>query len=250
MKFKLTLTILFTIAFLKASACSCGMFPMSWHYQQASFVATIKILTLEQDSVDKNIHNADIEILDLYKGQHVDKIKILTETNRGSSCAFLPEIGNTFVVFGWVWNKKEVMFGFCNNIKLNQQSKPSEYANEGANYGSVMNLNLDALKFLGTKKLVNLNPSKIANTFFFVDTKMKLESKTGFAVYKLKVNQDYSIDKVKSIKRFKNNTLHKMSMKEIAKKKLTGPPLTKPTELIIILHNYNIKGFTMAMDII
>lgn len=93
---KLLLISILPFIYLSGDACSCSILATtSYYYQNADFVGIVKILKNYKNIPDSNLYyQADVEIIDLYKGKKVKSIWIEgTNGGRyGSSCGtFIPE---------------------------------------------------------------------------------------------------------------------------------------------------------------
>ena len=105
MKRQILLIIILTFSTINISfACMCSILSTpTVQYQEADFVATIKILKNYKNSPDTNqYYKADIEILELYKGKKIKSIFVLGSNgnNTYNSCGTFISEGETRLIFG------------------------------------------------------------------------------------------------------------------------------------------------------
>ncbi|RZK76686.1 MAG: hypothetical protein EOO92_14225 [Pedobacter sp.] len=239
MKFKLTLCLLISLIYFSASACVCDNVIITKQFQRANLVAKIKILTITQDTLNADYHNADIEILDLYKGQHIKKIKVFTWLK--SSCGFLPEAGSTWLVFASFFNNR-FSFGYCNSTLVD--SNPDEKEN----YKDKTILQLEALKFLKNDNITHPNPYNVRVYNLNLSSTKAIKEQNRFAIYLVQINQKSSTPKIKALRKFSARASNKLVEKAISHAKFSREPLTRTTEMILVIYHDVKLGF-MNIDI-
>lgn len=104
---KKALYILFFLFFtlLNASrACNCSILStVTYQYQTADFVASVKILKNYKNTPESNeYYKSDIEIIELYKGKKVKRISVLGSNgnNMYNSCGTFINVGEIRLIFG------------------------------------------------------------------------------------------------------------------------------------------------------
>lgn len=91
-------------------ACSCASELVVNNFQKSQFVAKAKLIKITPDPANEDYHDAEIQIIELYKGEHLAKIKIASLRNTScSSCprktppgSSLPQCGRENSVLGCV----------------------------------------------------------------------------------------------------------------------------------------------------
>lgn len=133
-------------------------------FQQSQFVAKAKILKVTPDSANNDYHDADIELITLYKGERRAKIKILSVRN--SSCFFLPSVNSTWIIFVSV-SGGTLSFGSCSgSLELDRVFDTAQYPNAGENYSKKIALKQQVLEYLSSHGILNPNPPGL---YFFSD---------------------------------------------------------------------------------
>lgn len=74
----------------------------------AEFIATAKILRITPDEENPNLHNIEIEIVDLFKGKNTPNLKIYSALN--SSCAFYTPENTSWLIFA-IENQTKILIG-------------------------------------------------------------------------------------------------------------------------------------------
>ena len=240
-KFYFVFALLFPVA---SYACSCAHYGVVHNFQQSEFVAKAKIIKITPDPKNSDYHDAVIKIISLYKGEHLDKIKIMSSLN--SSCGFLPEESSTWIIFAGRLQGM-LSFGFCSGgIDIGRTFDSAEYPNANRNYGNTIKLKEGVISFLCQNKIPNPNPFEL-HAF---NTKISLlkgyKNKNSFAVFQVDVNSDFSIADIKQLKKFENGKLNKL-VNDSMKTELTfvgkrGQPFAKPTKVILFCFFYQNEG--------
>jgi hypothetical protein len=234
-------------------ACSCALEDVVYKFQQSEFVAKAKIVKITPDTSNSDYHDADIEIISLYKGKHLTKIKIHSFLN--SSCGFLPKESTTWIIFSQRWQGM-LSFGYCSgSIDLDTTFDPVMYPNANSNYRNTIKLKDGVISFLAKHKITDPNPSMLQATNAGIDSLKGYKNKNSFAVFQVDVNSDFSIATIKQLKKFQNKKLNKLvynSMKtDLRLHSRRAEPLTKPTRIILFCYFYNdsYESFLSFFDI-
>ena len=225
-------------------ACSCANEGVINNFQQSEFVAKAKIIKITPDSANSEYHDAVIEIINLYKGEQLSKIKIMSSLN--TSCGFLPDENSTWIIFASTW-QGVLSFGFCSgSMHVDEYFDPVKYPNAGKNWGNTVKLREGAITFLSSHKIFNPNPSLIRAYNSEIGSFKGYKNKNSFAVFQVDVNSDFSIAAIKQLKKFQNGKLNRLVFNSM-KTKLTlagkrGRPLGKPARLILFCYYYEQNG--------
>jgi hypothetical protein len=81
---KLFFITVLTLMSIHSVACMCPSQPLINSFNGSSFVARVKVLKVIPNASDKDYHDLDIEVVNLYKGKVVNNI--LAHTFQRSSC--------------------------------------------------------------------------------------------------------------------------------------------------------------------
>jgi hypothetical protein len=206
---KLLLCFLLLIA-KEAFSCRCGITPFPEKYQSSEFIATVKILHVIPDAKNEDYHDIDFELINLYKGASVSKLKILSMLN--SSCSFLPAENTTWLVFASINDSGFLSFGFCSGSQqLDRKFNLVKYPNLDVRYKRSIDLKLEVLAYLKEHKIAVDNKFKLLlNDHNICSEDLKgLNEKRRFSVYEIEVDQGLSIDNVRVLRKFKNDDLSK-----------------------------------------
>ena len=197
------LLLLFVCASVAAMACKCAPMRLADNFQRAGFVATAKIIDVTPDSLDSKYHDAEIEVINLYKGKSLKRIKIFS---RGGSCYFLPKKQTTWLIFATEFQGK-LSFGFCSGSQHLDLFDPVKEPGLYKKYRSSNELKLEAVEYL---KRHNVFSSSLGNIFTWND---QLPSINGFkakqriAVFQIELATDFSVTAVKQLEKFGNAAL-------------------------------------------
>lgn len=242
-KSALLLIVSMLITYASSFACTCLGTTVAGYFQRSSFVAKVKIIKTTKDATDSLYHDAEIELITLYKGEPIKTIKIFSDLE--STCAFLPEANTTWVVFASLSNGK-LSFSYCSgSFQLDKRIDNPRRPDVAQNYKESVELKLETLDFIKNNKIAELNPSKLI--FYTPDVASLQGYNNGnrMAVYQAKVNADLSVGKIKTLQKFENKELDdayfKLLIKDLKVVK-AEKPLTKPTLITIIIYYYEPKG--------
>ncbi|TCD01268.1 hypothetical protein [Pedobacter psychroterrae] len=221
-----------------AYACSCASIRVEDNFQHSQFVAKAKILKITPDPKNKSYHDAEIELITLYKGEHLKKLKILSTLN--SSCRFLPSVNSTWLIFASEW-QGVLSFGFCSgSLNLSETFDPIKYTKAERNYRRGIALKQQVLEYLSKKKLFDPNPLHL--TAFNENLEMieGYKNKDGFAVFQVDLTTDLSIASIKILKKFQNHALTKAVFDSMKKDLTISKPENKttanPTRMLIFCY--------------
>ena len=222
-------------------ACSCANEGVVNNFQRSEFVAKAKIIKITPDSANSEYHDAVIEIINLYKGEQLSKVKIMSSLN--TSCGFLPDENSTWIIFASTW-QGVLSFGFCSgSMQVDEYFDPIEYPNGAKNWGNTIKLREGTIAFLSDHKIFNPNPSSIRAHSSEIGSFKGYKNENSFAVFQVDVNPDFSIAKIKQLKKFQNRKLNNRVFNSIKTNlKLGGKHLAKPTQLILFCYYYEQNG--------
>lgn len=255
-KFNALLTIAFLLLSLQAVACSCSHSLLTTKFERAKFVAKIKLLDIRPDLNDEEYHDADIQILELYKGSRLSKIKILSSLN--SSCAFMPKVNSTWIVFAQEWQGK-LSFHYCSgSIDLTRRFSDPEYPEADRNFKKEVKMKVQVLTFLSKQRIKKLNTEGLNVSPQGLELIKGYKNNNRFAVFQVDVNSNLSITKVSSLKKFQNRNLQKAVLSSVEHALVDAEGADRlnqdtPRPLILVLYFYNdeksAKSFVSMMSL-
>ncbi|WP_438966711.1 hypothetical protein [Flavobacterium sp.] len=209
------LTILFLFNSSYVFSCVCIPSKLIDKFQKSEFVAKVKILKVTNIGNDLEYQNAEIEVLELYKGKKITTIKILASMN--SSCSLYVPENSTWLIFADTFNGV-LSFGYCsgsNQLDADMYSK--KYPNNQKNYNKANEKKLTALKILKEYKIKNFNENDLKISYKekpcknnFLGYEVKNDK---IAIYEIKVNRNLKIKKIKAISEFDNADLSRQILK-------------------------------------
>lgn len=105
------LTIIFFIASVNSFACSCSSIKIVNAYSNMNFIGIVEFQTLNEIENSESIYESTYMIKELFKGNKNEKIYI--NSMKGSSCSFLPEKNNEYLILGNKEKDGKTMISFC-----------------------------------------------------------------------------------------------------------------------------------------
>lgn len=240
-KFNVLLFLAFLLISAQAFACSCSTSPLTARFQESQLVAKVKFLDIRQDPADEDYHDARIQVLALYKGVGVTEIKIHSQLM--SSCAFLPEVNSTWIIFAAEWQGK-LSFHFCSgSFDLGRTFDNSRYPEAEKNYRDETQLKEQVLEFFRLHHITHPHTSQLSISMKGLDSLTGFKNSNRFAVFQLNMNTDLSISKITSLRRFRNNKLHKAVLDIIKNSEVNvglpeGTTPTQPSLVIVVVYYY------------
>lgn len=200
-----------------AFSCVCGITTLMERFKKSDFVAKVKIVKITNIENDFDYQDAEIEILELYKGEKRQTIKILYAIN--SSCAFNVQENSTWLVFADNYNGK-LSFGFCSGSEqIDRNFDTNEYPNAQKYHNQSIQIKLSILTILKENRVTTFNE----NGLWLLRSKKcdsdfkGYEVNDNIALYEIKVSTKLKIKKVKALKEFDNAALSKEILKCLSK---------------------------------
>ena len=225
-------------------ACECIKDILVHNFQKSAFVAKIKILKVSAPTADGEYQDANIEVLELYKGKKIRTIKIQASLN--TDCNLMVDENTVWLVFAQINRSGILQFDLCSgSMQLDRKMNSIDYPNAQTNYIKEINNKIAVLQFFKLKHIADLNE---------YDLHLKYNDRLhdlfkGYegdgqknAVYQLTVEKDLSISKIKALKEFDNQKLSKALLaylKEKAKLNTRNiSAIKKRTQLIVVYYFY------------
>ncbi|PNQ75166.1 hypothetical protein C1T31_03250 [Hanstruepera neustonica] len=239
------LTILFIICIQQVYACVCRTVPLIDRIESSDFIAKAKILKVTADDENNSFHNIEIEIIDIFKGENLSKLKIYSALN--SSCGFFTPENTTWLIFAKKDENGILSFGYCSGAKqIDRKFNSDRYPNAQKGYSRSIEQKIELLEFIKQKNIDPKNEFKLQITATngclkeFRGIEVKNEP---FALYELTINNDLSIKNIKPLKEFDNSKLKSDLLKCISKsikvhRKNKQIEIERQTKIIFALYYY------------
>lgn len=237
---KKILTILLLIFCINIYACKCGGLEFMKIYNQAYFIAKVKIIDFNKlnNSITK------IETLELFKGEKAVQF-INVELN--SLCGISPKKNSIWLLFCKKDEKGNLITYRCSGSKqIDIQVDDSKYPNYIIDYQKKIDLTINVLKKL-KKYAKNNNEFDLKIAYNSNETKLEIDdyrdvNKT-FSIYELSINEDLKIKKVRTIIEFDNKELSKNMLQFINSKIIIDNSkinkIPRKTKLYLVYFFYN-----------
>jgi len=225
-------------------ACECIKDILVHNFQKSAFVAKIKILKVSAPTADGEYQDANIEVLELYKGKKIRTIKIQASLN--TDCNLMVGENTNWLVFAQTNRSGILQFDLCSgSMQLDRKMNSIDYPNAQTNYIKEINNKIAVLQFFKLKHITDLNEYdlhlKYNERLHDLFKGYEGESQKN-AVYQLTVEKDLSISKIKALKEFDNQKLSKALLaylKEKAKLNTRNiSAIKKRTKLIVVYYFY------------
>jgi hypothetical protein len=200
--------IIFSIS-SKLFACECVAVNFDVRYQTSDFIATAKILSVSDVEENSDYRKIEIEILELYKGNHVTYLKELSPRLKG--CGIFTPKNTIWLIFATYDRNGTLNFALCSgSMQIDSIPDHSWDPNYKQFIKSKIQRTLEILTYLKSLKLSNINEHGLV-----IDVPLKCiyylggheANKQRFAVYEISVSKNLSITKVKTLKTFDNKEL-------------------------------------------
>ena len=203
---KILLTILFIAISSKLLACTCMSQRFLDRYAKSDFVATLNVLSVDSETDDDYLH-LEIEIIELYKGNKTNLLKI--RKSKGNGCPMYAPENTKWLIFASKDQNGNLTFGKCSGSKqLDRTFDKERFPNAELNYSRGLERKLELLETLKEEKIEPINKYDLYTSF----KEESLEKFKGYeiennAFYEITVNEDLSLKSIKILKEFDNEQL-------------------------------------------
>lgn len=198
-----------------AFSCECSIVKLIDRYQKSDFIAKVKVIRVSEYNAKNYYQNAEVEIIDLFKGSKINNIKISSDLR--SSCGLYVPENSVWLIFAQIDNNGNLSFGYCSgSIQLDRNMISKEYPNAEKNIKKSIELKLSVLKFLSSQNITNTNEYNLRLTYSKAcenDLKGYEIQKIKFAVYEITIEKDLTISKIESLQEFENKQLSEEILK-------------------------------------
>lgn len=226
-------------------ACECVMMPLVYYIQKSDFIAKVKVLKVSEPTVDGQYQDAQIEILELFKGKKISTIRVWA--NLKTDCDLSVSENSTWLIFAQTNSSGFLRFDLCSgSLQLDRDFTSRNYPTAQNNWTESIDRKLAVLRYLKSNHLTSPNEYDLALT----SIEQKDEHFRGytvlkdrFAVFQITIEKNLSISKVKALKEFDNKALSDSLLsylqinKKVNSRKVSG--IKKRTKLIIIYYYYD-----------
>ena len=196
-------------------ACQCSITKLIDRFHKSEFIAKVKVIKVSEYNAENYYQNAEIEIIDLYKGSKINNIKI--SNNLQSSCGLYVPENSVWLIFAQIDSNGNLSFGYCSgSIQIDKTMISEKYPNAEKNRKKSIERKLSVLKFLSVKNTQNENKYNLrlyyskecANDFKGYEV-----NKSKFAIYEITIEKDLRISNIKPLQEFDNKELSKEIIK-------------------------------------
>jgi hypothetical protein len=173
----------------------CGILSFTEHFENADYVAIGKILKVYPNESDEEIYKADIQEVNLIKGQKISSIYVggRSDGKIGSSCSIYTPEGKEYIFFGKKNKDGLIVFGECSG------TRDLDYVKEKTSYI------LEALEILKNKSKDFTGHPPVVNFSALYPTLQEYKGipmKEKFALFEVEFHEDLKVEKVKILKGF------------------------------------------------
>ena len=240
-------------------SCECSIVKLIDRFQKSEFIAKVKIIKVSEYNAENYYQNAEIEIIDLFKGSKINNIKI--SNNLRSSCGLYVPENSVWLIFAQIDNNGNLSFGYCSGSKqIDKNMVSKEYPNAEKNRKNSIERKLSVLKFLSSQNTKNTNEYNLILTYSKAcenDFKGYEVQKTKFAVYEITIEKDLTISTIEPLQEFDNKQLSEEILKcmkenlKVDNRKISE--IDNPTKVGMIYYYYEAgkeyKSFISEFDL-
>jgi hypothetical protein len=218
--------------------------PFDQHYQQSDFIAVAKITNIDSSLHEQDQRDIEIEIITLYKGIAVTKLKI--DNHVKTMCGIYTPLNSTWLIFANRNQEGTLSFGYCSrSVQLDPTANPYFDALAKSRFDSFMSRMLHVLDFLKEYQntfTVTTNVMVSENSWRDSSLKGYEEQAYNFAAYELVSEPGQTVNQIQTLKSFQNKQLTDTIKERLKKAKIyTYPKNAKadsPQKLLILFFFY------------
>ena len=190
--------LLLVIAFFNTGsifACDCVRQILVKNFQNSSFVAKIKVIKVFEPSADGEYQDAEIQVLELYKGNNMTTIKI--HASLKTSCNLTVPENTLWLVFAQVNYYGVLAFDECSgSIQIDRKMNSKEYPDAEENMSTEIKRDISVLQYFKAKHIEHPNEFNLQLNYpkKFHDYFRGYEGENWqFAVYRLTIEKDLAV---------------------------------------------------------
>lgn len=241
---KKILTIVLLISYLNTNACKCVGSDFIDLFNQASFIAKVKIINFNK--LDNSIVN--FKIIELLKG---DKAGELINFDSTSSCGISLDKNSIWLLLCKKNKDGKLITYYCSGSKqIDIQVDEVKYPNYKIEYQNKIDLTIKIIRLLNKYNKDN-NEFNLKIAYNHYETLLDIDNyrvnNQVFSIYELCLNKDLKIKKVKTLRKFDNPELSKKMLKFINsriivdKSKIEKIPNKTKLYLVYFFYNGNVN---------
>lgn len=192
-------------------ACVCNRVSLLDQVARADFIAKAEIISITPRPGDPEIHEVEIKIIELYKGEKTKMLVVYSALN--SSCAFYPGKNTNWLIFATKGQDGKPGFGYCSgSIHLDRKFVAALHPDWEQKYIDSYELKLQVIEFLKLKKIEPVNEYALGTGISnkcLADFRGINIGPGRFALFELTIRPDLTIKKVRALKKFDNRSIKK-----------------------------------------
>ncbi len=230
--------IILVLSFNSAFACHCGVTELVNQVSISDFVATAHVTKVTPNKENPKVYSdLEINIISLYKGDHLSSLKVQSLSN--TSCSLIIKENSTWLILAKKDKNGHLSFNFCSNSR--QIDPVSENSKES------LERKIELLDYIKSKNIQVNNPFNlevsVLNKPFDEFRGIQLPNKE-FALYELKINKDLSVESIKQVKGFHTKDIDEKIINIIGQNLKVYTPkrddkIKEETKLIFALYYYS-----------
>ncbi|WP_157480593.1 hypothetical protein [Gillisia sp. CAL575] len=205
---KLLITLLITLLSSNIYACECALQSTMQKTESSDFVGRVKIKKIERDLINQEYLNLTVEVLDIFKGDFNNDLKILTNN---SMCNIYTPKGTEWLIYATIDKNNNLSFGYCSgSIQIDRNFDSDKYPNAEKNYKNSIKRKLGLLQFLDENEIITKSNPSISSILSSdcLDSIKGFKGKLAeFAIYEVTIDKNFSVENIAPIKKFSNSKL-------------------------------------------
>ena len=214
---------LFTALLLLASsallACSCRSMPILERVDESDFVGIVKASDIEIDKADPDYHRIQVETVEVYKGEKVNKLTI--HSSLSSSCSFMIDKDANWLVYA-KRQQRGLVFSFCSGSKrvISKNYGLQDISEERLAYRSyIVRREVETLRFVrdmkvDTRGTASLDLPVDLDRFYRTKIEVAIDGSRS-VILKLRYNPDAMLCTIDVVKSSGNKQLDQLAMKTL-----------------------------------
>jgi hypothetical protein len=242
---KKILFLIFLSLTIKTNACTCLYQDFTEEYNNADFIAKVKIIEIKPIQNQSTV-NVKIQIIELFKGKAISIFKIIDYKNL---CSLNVVLNSTWLIYGQKSQNNEIQSYHCSGSEEFGIGVDINYPNIEKVYAEKIELKMAVLRKL-KKYSQNKNPYELHTTLnqekkYLIVDDLRVENKK-FAIFELNINTDLSVKRIKTICEFDNKVASRILTDYIKSRIIievkTKKTIPKKTKIYLIYFFYNSEG--------
>jgi len=212
-------------------ACRCSYESLNKKVLNSDFIAKVEILKITTNEKNSNIRDLKINILELFKGDETQKLKIFWSEN--PSCSYTANENSTWLIFANKLTDNTLIFSRCSGSKdLNSWHDPNT---------EPIHFEIEVLKYIKNNniKIGQSNRLHIAIPFKYRENidKLVTDKKKYCSLYELTINNNLKVKSIRSMRGNKSEAIESTLIKGTHEyfKKYNIPKIKKEGKILVRL---------------